>query len=213
MTIGELKNQVREGEGEKLEFKKKVAFPEKIVREVVAFANTHGGNLIIGIDDDGKISGVKFADEENFEMERAIRQYCRPVIDYSAEIIQVTRKKSVIKYTIFESSKKPHYVIENGDGRRKAYIRVKDKSIQASREIREILKRERKNKDIRFVFGEKEKILMQYLEEHQHITVAKFSEIAGLSRYMASKTLILLVLANVLKAIPTEKEDVFQRKA
>jgi predicted HTH transcriptional regulator len=212
MTIGELKNQVHGGEGENLEFKKKVAFPEKIVREIVAFANTNGGNLFIGVDDNGEISGLKFAEEEHFELERAIKNYCKPMIDYKYEIIPISQKKSVIKYTIFESSKKPHYVVENEEGQKKAYVRVKDRSIQASKEIREILKRGRKNKDIRFNYGDKEKVLMQYLDQHKDITVAKFAEIAGLSRYMASKTLILLVLANVLKVIPTEKEDTYEIK-
>jgi predicted HTH transcriptional regulator len=212
MTIGELKMQVIAGEGEKLEFKKKVAFPEKIVREIVAFANTHGGHLIIGIDDNGEISGLKFAEEEHYEMERAIKNYCRPMIAYNYEIIPISNKKSVIKYTIFESYRKPHYVVQNEEGEKKAYVRVRDRSIQASKEIREILKRGRKNKDIRFNYGEKEKVLMKYLDEHNFITVAKFAKIAGLSRYMASKTMILLVLANVLRVIPTEKEDIFERK-
>jgi predicted HTH transcriptional regulator len=212
MTIGELRMQVIAGEGEKLEFKKKVAFPEKIVREIVAFANTHGGHLIIGIDDNGEISGLKFAEEEHYEMERAIKNYCRPMIAYNYEIIPISNKKSVIKYTIFESYRKPHYVVQDEEGGKKAYVRVRDRSIQASKEIREILKRGRKNKDIRFNYGEKEKVLMKYLDEHNFITVAKFAKIAGLSRFMASKTMILLVLANVLRVIPTEKEDIFERK-
>jgi predicted HTH transcriptional regulator len=212
MTFGELKMQVTEGEGEKLEFKKKVAFPEKIVREIVAFANTNGGELIIGIDDNGEISGLKFAEEEHYEMEKAIRSYCRPMISYTSEIIPISKKKSVIKYTIFESYRKPHYVVHNGEGERKAYVRVKDRSIQASKEIREILKRGRKKKDIQFRYGEKEQILMKYLDENECITVGKFASIAGLSRYMSSKTMILLVLANVLQVVPTEKEDIFMRK-
>ncbi len=212
MTISELKMQVLEGEGEKLEFKKKVAFPEKIVREIVAFANTSGGHLFIGVDDNGIISGLKFPEEEHFEMERAIKNYCRPLIPYQSEIIPISSKKSIIKYTIFESDKKPHFVVDISDGKKKAYVRVKDRSIQASKEIREILKRGRKNKDIRFRFGEKETILMKYLDQHKMVTVNQFAREAKLSKFMASRTLILLVLANVLEVIPSEKEDMFKLK-
>jgi hypothetical protein len=89
---------------------------------------------------------------------------------------------------------------------------VADKSIQASKEVREILKRSRKVKDIKFHFGAKEKLLMSYLADHKFITLSQFRSLAGISRYMASKTLILLVLANVLKIIPEEKEDFYYLK-
>jgi len=205
MTIREVQTSISGGESQHIEFKKKVAHPEKIVREVVAFANSDGGELYIGVDDDGKISGLKFAEEEKFALESAIRRYCRPRIAFNSEIIKITEKKSLIRYQISESDKKPHYVIENSKG--KAYVRVDDRSVQASKEIREILRRSRSGKNVKFHFGDKEKLLMQYLLEYDAITIKKFSLIAGISQYMASRTLILLVLANVLKVIPRELED------
>lgn len=207
MTIHDIQDFVNEGENQLLEFKKKVANPQKIVREIVAFANTKGGRLLIGVDDDGKISGLKFAEEEKFALEEAIFKYCKPKIEFSSEIVRLNAKKAVINYTIFESKKKPHYVVENKQGR--AYVRVEDRSIQASREIREILRRSRKNKDIKFHYGDKEKTLMEYLAIHKKITLKKFAEVAKLSKYRASRTLILLVLANVLKVVPQEKEDFY----
>ncbi|MEQ8573732.1 MAG: ATP-binding protein, partial [Fulvivirga sp.] len=51
MTFQELKRLVSQGESETLEFKRKVAHPEKIVKEIVAFANTKGGKLLIGVSD------------------------------------------------------------------------------------------------------------------------------------------------------------------
>jgi predicted HTH transcriptional regulator len=48
---------VRKGEGATLEFKLKSNHPEKIVREVVAFANSQGGLLLIGVGDDKSIPG------------------------------------------------------------------------------------------------------------------------------------------------------------
>ena len=72
MELKELYRLVRKGEGETLEFKRKAAHPEKIVREVVAFANTKGGDLLIGVDDNGTIPGVKYAEEEIFVLNKAI---------------------------------------------------------------------------------------------------------------------------------------------
>lgn len=228
MSLHKIKQLVRQGEGEMLEFKRKVVHPEKIIREIVAFANTKGGNLLIGVDDNGTIPGIKFADEEIFLLEKAIKKWCRPKIDYEIEVVPISDKKSVVSYQIKESTRKPHYILEDQKAhhksvrpttgkpykrlRGKAYVRYEDKSLQASREVWQILRREKKQKDIKFAFGEKEKLLMEYLDQHQQITVGQFAELAQLSHRSASQTLVLLVLANVLKVVPQEKEDVFVLK-
>ena len=46
--VRHLRNLVAKGEGHMLEFKRKAAFPEKIIREMIAFANTSGGVLVGG---------------------------------------------------------------------------------------------------------------------------------------------------------------------
>lgn len=226
MSMQEIQRLVSKGEGEHIEFKRKVAHPEKIIREIVAFANTKGGNLLIGVDDNGSIPGIKFADEEIFVLEKAIQQWCRPKIDYEVEVVQINQKKSVVHYRVKESEKKPHYVLNQDrqlplprrskkkyrQHKGKAYVRHEDKSLQASPEVWKILKRGRRQKDIQFTFGEKEKLLMEYLEKHQQITLSQFAELAQLPRFRASHTLVLLVLANVLRVIPQEKEDVFMLK-
>jgi predicted HTH transcriptional regulator len=59
------------------------------------------------------------------------------------------------------------------------------------------------------VYGEKEQKLIRYLGDNPNVTVDSFATIANISRRMASKTLILLVLANVLKVQPEEMTDKF----
>ncbi|MDF9800970.1 uncharacterized protein YuzE [Catalinimonas alkaloidigena] len=224
MSMQEIQRLVSRGEGENIEFKRKVAHPEKIIREIVAFANTKGGNLLIGVDDNGNIPGIKFADEEIFVLEKAIRQWCRPKLDYEVDVVPINGKKSVVHYRIKESEKKPHYVLNANlqhpkprsqrirSPKGKAYVRFEDKSLQASPEVWKILKRGRKPRDMKFTFGEKEKLLMEYLDSHSHITLTEFTRLAHLPRFRASQTLVLLVLANVLKIIPREKEDIFMLK-
>lgn len=205
---------MKQGEGGEIEFKRKVAHPEKIVREIVAFANTSGGYLLIGVDDNGTIPGLKFAEEEEFVLNNAIKKYCIPAIKFSTEIINISEKRAVLKYIINESNRKPHYVIEDFNTRKgKAYVRVKDRSIQASKELQEVLKRRQKPRGIKFNFGDKEKILMEYLAVHGSITLNHFQNLAGISRHMASRTLVILVLANVLEISPQEKEDLFYLKS
>ncbi len=224
MSLQEIQRIVRRGEGEQLEFKRKVAHPNKIIREIVAFANTRGGSLLIGVDDNGSIPGVRSAEEERYGLEKAIQQWCRPSIDYDVEVIPISGQKSVIHYKIHEGQRKPHYVLRSAfpetdsansvvkKFKGKAYVRHEDQSLQASSVVWQILRRSRKDKDVKFQFGEKERMLMTYLEEHSRITVNQFAKLAKESRYRASRTLILLVLANVLRVIPQEKEDTFVLK-
>jgi predicted HTH transcriptional regulator len=208
MTLPEIQHLVRQGETETVEFKTKANHPEKIVKEMVAFANTKGGKLLVGVTDHGRITGLPTANEELYILEKAINKYCFPKFDYQHEIIPVSAKKAIIIYTIFESNLKPHYaLLEQPKNQRKGYIRVADRSVQASREMREILRRERNKTAVRFTYGEKEKVLMNYLEKHQFITIKIFSKLAGIKPYLASRTLITLVLAKVLQIIPREGED------
>jgi len=59
-----VKKLIFEGEGLTLDFKKTITSCEKIARTMVAFANNKGGRLLIGVADDGTITGVKSEDEE-----------------------------------------------------------------------------------------------------------------------------------------------------
>ena len=71
----------------------------------------------------------------------------------------------------------------------------------------------RKKKDIQFTYGDHENQLMKYLEEHKTITLPQFRELTGLNRFKASRKLILLVLADVLKITASEKGDLYSRGA
>lgn len=200
-----LKNLVKEGEGARLEFKLKTNHPDKIVKEIVAFANTKGGKLLIGVSDDKQLKGLKFADEDSFILQKAIEKYIYPMIEYEIEKVRLEDEKEVLIFDIPESPLKPHFVDLDGTiENRKSFIRVADKSIQASKEVREILKGQRKGKDLRFVYGDKERALLQYLNEKGFITISKFAEMADISKKQASRTLVLLSLTNVLKVLPMD---------
>ena len=222
MTLREVRYLVAGGESHTVEFKKKATHPEKIIREMVAFANSDGGHVFVGVDDDGTIAGLKHPEDEVYVLEAAMDLYIRPKIDYTWEIVPITEDLSVGSFFIPQSKKSPHFVISkpekfpnHGDQKhkparpKKAFVRAEDKSVQASREMREIIRRKRSGKSVKFHYGDKEKLLFKYLEEHGSITLEEFAELAKISKYAASRTLVLLVLANVIKIIPTEKGDRF----
>jgi predicted HTH transcriptional regulator len=208
--LDDLQKLVWQGEGMHLEFKRKVAFPDKVIREMIAFANTEGGTLLIGVDDDGTISGVKYPDEEMLLLRQSLHEHCRPAIHFDEVVIPISKKKFVIRYDVQLSGRRPHFFV--GEKESKAcFVRFRDMSVKASREVHEIVRRSKKEKDIRFTFGEAEKKLMEYLDEKENITLPEFRRLAGLNRFMAAKKLILLVLANVLRVSPTEKGDLYSR--
>lgn len=205
--VQQLRLLVSHGEGASLEFKRKATFPQKIVREMIAFANTKGGILLIGIGDDGSLAGLKHPEDELHVMTEALKKV-RPSMQYNVTLVPIANSRTVIQYEIPESKRKPHYIIDEKKIK-ESFVRVDDKSIKASRELREIVKRKQRMKDIRFHYGEHEKFLMQYLDAKKAITLKEFVAMSGLNRIYASRKLILLVLANVLRIIPHEKGDLY----
>ncbi|REA60382.1 ATP-binding protein [Dyadobacter luteus] len=208
MELRLLKELVKKGEGEHVEFKLKSNHPEKIVREMVAFANTGGGKLFVGVGDDKTIKGLKDAEEDEYTLTKAINKYIFPKINYKTEKIPISSDREVLLITIPRSVDKPHYVVDES-GARQAYIRVEDKSIQASREMKEIMRRGRGDRDIRFQYGEKEEKLMKLLDEKESVTVDLFAAFAGIPRKIASNTLVVMVLARILEVHPHEMIDKF----
>lgn len=210
MTLQEVKELAAKGEGLKIEFKKKAAFPEKIVREVIALANTQGGDLLIGVDDDGTVSGQRFIVEEIFVMEKAIRELIFPALAVEVFTVKLTEKKGVAVFRIPLSPDRPHYLVQ--EDKKLSYIRVEDRSVQASREVWEVLKKSRVPKDTVFTYGKKEEVLMKFLAAQERITLKEFAKAARIPFFMASKTLVRLVSANVLQLHPQEGEDYFTLK-
>ncbi|MHA8098928.1 AlbA family DNA-binding domain-containing protein [Aquirufa aurantiipilula] len=208
LDLKAIKNLVKQGEGHRLEFKMKVKFPEKIIKEMVAFANTDGGTLLVGVSDEGQVQGVKFVDEEQFLLDRAIEKYCFPVFSYTNYRVEIDSQRAILVYHIFPSIDKPHFVQLTDEPQPKCYVRIKDRTVQASKEMKQILRRENEE-GIQFNFGPSEKWLMEYLHENQQITLALFAEKQSLPLWLASRKLVLLVLARVLCILPGEVYDIY----
>lgn len=210
MTHRELERLVTIGEGQHLEFKRQVPKPQRLAKEVIAFANSGGGHLLLGVDDDGSIVGVRDADEELFSLQEALGNYCEPALSVALERVAISRRRDVIVVKVKSSDTRPHYLVHRGNPskRRVAYVRVRDKSVEASRESVRLM-RENPSDGVLFEFGEKEHTLMRYLEAYGRITVDQFARVANISRKKASHTLVLLTRAEILMLHPTERQDYF----
>ncbi len=207
--VTELRKLVARGEGQRLEFKRKAAFPDKIVRELIAFANTDGGLLLVGVDDDQSIPGVKFPEEESLVIQKELKRYCRPALIYEETVIPVSGKRFVLQWLITKSDTRPHYYVT--DGVKTSFVRRGDQSIKASREMSEIMRRSKSPRGTRFTYGEAEQKIIHFLDTQSTISLRDFSKLTGLNQFLASRKIVRLVLANVLKITPTEKGDLYSR--
>lgn len=209
LSNSDLKSLVRIGEGYHLEFKRRVSTPERIAREAIAFANTWGGTILIGVGDDGALLGVKDVEEELYDLERALTIFSKPAIAFTCRTITIGPRREVIVIEIPESSHKPHFLNVNGSMGPAAFIRIDDQTVAASDEVVALLACEGDPVGARFEFGDRELLLLRFLEEYHRITVAQFARLADIPISDASEIIVLLTRANILQVQPSEKEDVF----
>lgn len=120
---------IREGEHQQQDFKYRVADACKLAKSVSAFANTDGGRLLIGIRDDGHLSGVR-SEEEIYMMHQAAYKYCKPESSIKFDTYHVEGRTIVIA-TVPPSDKRPVCAMDE-NGQQRAYIRIADENIVAS---------------------------------------------------------------------------------
>ena len=124
-----LQRLIDEGEHQQQDFKYRVSDARKLARSVSAFANTDGGRLLIGVRDDGHMSGVR-SEEEIYMMHQAAYRYCRPEASIKFDTYHVDGRTIVVA-TVPPSERRPVCALGDDDKPR-AYIRIADENIVAS---------------------------------------------------------------------------------
>ncbi|HWZ02452.1 MAG TPA: ATP-binding protein [Mucilaginibacter sp.] len=202
-----MKKLIFEGEGVSLDFKKTITSCEKIARTMVAFANNRGGRLLIGVADDGTIKGVKSEDEERYMITKAAHLFARPAIEPVFEEVYID-DKIVLVVDIPETNFKPYAALAE-DGKWWVYVRVKDKSVLASKIVVDVLKRKSGNEGVLIEYSSKEKTLLEYLEKTARITVAECCDLLKVGRRRAQRILVDLILSGIIRINTTEKEEFY----
>ena len=207
MTHDDLKRLVLLGEGLHLEFKNRVPRPEKIAREVIAFANTQGGTVLIGVDDDGTILGLRDAEEELYALSTALKGRVEPEVEVEISTVHVSRRRDVLVVVVPASLARPHVLVpepgvQGEAARQHVYVRVGDQSVEASRESIRVMRAEGRGEAVAFTFGEPERRLLEYLDRHERITVGEYARMAEMPPWRASKTLVALVRAGIVRLHP-----------
>ena len=124
-------------ETENIEFKSQ--FTEEIYKEVIAFANTDGGVVYVGIDNNGNAVGLADVDEEYTRITNGIRDAIMP--DVTMFVRFTIQDNKVVRITVSEGANKPYYLKGKGLKPSGVYVRQGTSSVPASPEqIRRMIK-------------------------------------------------------------------------
>lgn len=202
MKLKQVIKMLEEGENFRVEFKQRFSSHEKIAKEIIAFANSKGGSILFGIDDDASIYGVLSEKEVAELVKECAEKYCEPPVKYNLHFFEIENKEIVIA-EIFESENKPHrlqdYLPQIDINNSNVYLRVNDKSVLAAKEMIKIMQAKSNGLKLQnYEVGKNEKLVFDYLDGNETITVKELSKLANLSSRRASRTLIKLVRAGLL---------------
>ena len=118
-------------ESKTLELKRE--YTEEIKKTIIAFANTDGGKLMIGIEDDGSVVGVTDSDAVMLQIANAIRDTIRPDVTLFTEIRQETLKgKTIIVVETQRGTSRPYYLGSKGLRPAGVYIRQGPATVPAT---------------------------------------------------------------------------------
>lgn len=114
----------------------KVSLTKDIKKEIVAFANTNGGTIYIGIDDKGKVVGLKNIKEDIESLSSMIRDGIKSDLTlYTSIEQQKIESKDVIVLNVMEAPNKPYYLSDKGIKTSGVYLRFGNTSAPASEEV------------------------------------------------------------------------------
>lgn len=176
---------------------------------MVAFANTDGGTLLIGVKDNGVIAGIR-TEEEKYMVETAALLYTRPMIGYKTKEWEI-EGKTILEVTIPRSDQIPHYTLEK-DGKWMVYIRVKDQNLLANSVLLKVWQRRKRKEGVLLKYTKDETLLLHYLDQNRIVTLSQFSRIAQISYKKAENILANLVTLDIIEMIFTEREVYYSLK-
>ena len=114
-----------------LELKKE--YVKDILKTVIAFANTSGGKIYIGIDDDGKVLGVQRLDTDILKLSNSIRDSIKPDITlFTSILVEKIDSSDVIVVDVQKGASSPYYLTDKGIRPSGVYVRQGASSVPAT---------------------------------------------------------------------------------
>lgn len=121
-------------EGLTLDFKQSINKRSRIAKTLIAFANTEGGKLIVGISDRKKFKGID-PEEEIFMINKANEEFCLPPVQLEFEVFEVDvldgkeLEEEIYILIVHVTKSNGQHVYKNPDGSLTAYLREGDQTL------------------------------------------------------------------------------------
>jgi len=126
MNVAELLERIAKWEDVHTEFKEWPVHPDDMAAGIVAFANTDGGQLILGVANDHSIRGVDDVDAAMRQVDNVAVNNCKPLVTVVQEVLRPADGKNVLILNIPKGDQRPYctnrgvYFIRTSSGRRQA---------------------------------------------------------------------------------------------
>lgn len=143
----------------------KIELTKEIKKEIIAFANTKGGKIYVGIDDFGNIIGVKNAKEDLESLSGMIREGIKSDLTLytSINLINIDNK-DVIEISIMEAPNKPYYLADKGIKTSGVYLRYGNTSAPASEEVIKKMLRENQGDSFEAIVSQNQNLNFETLK-------------------------------------------------
>lgn len=200
-----LKALISQGEHQRQDFKFRIDDQKKIARTLVAFANTDGGRLLIGVKDNGKIAGVN--PEEEFHMiQGAAEMYAKPAVKIESRIWQ-EEMRLVLEIHVEPDANRNYRALDD-EGNWKVFVRRNDHTLLANKIILKIWSFEKQGVKRPQTFGEDQLNLLKIIGDHEKLTLSKLYRSSSLPKSTVDHTVALLVHWELVK-MDFEAEQVY----
>lgn len=206
--MNNIKKLISQKESRKLEFKEIIPRKDKLIKTAIAFSNSQGGHLIIGINYSNKIVGIDEDSIIKYEeiISNTIYDNCYPYIIPEIYSVKVSAKFLLVCY-FYPSNNKPHYMKSKGK-MKGTYVRVGSSNRLASIDIMEELERQKRkisfdsviNYDIEYrkeYFKEFDKYAIEILQEKPTETLYEKFKFIAKTRDKYSLTNLGILLSGI----------------
>ena len=135
-----LSSMIKMPEGKTLEFKRDLSSPKNVLKTIIAFANTAGGRIFIGVEDETRnILGITNPFDEEERLCSLIADNIAPKLIPNVELVSFG-DKTLLAVEVYPSGRRPHFMKNEGpdDG---VYVRLGSTNRKADNELIEELQR------------------------------------------------------------------------
>ena len=162
---------------------------------MVAFANTDGGRLLIGVRDNGSIAGIRTGEEIHM-IETAARIYARPEVIFRSRVWNTGGKK-VLEVKLEKGKMRPYYA-RSDDGNWLAWVRVGDENILAPDILEDYWQRLPDSRGVVMEYGIPERFFLRMLEKQGRLQPSQYEDMTGMSHSFTARMIADFMLMGVV---------------